>query len=351
MQNQSSYDLKIYEMADFDPCDLPEPVVENLMLAGEVSMLVGPSNTGKSAVAIRLSHHIVTGTPVLGNEVRPGLVIYVAAEGLRSVLSRAYAVFRDGEGAEHFKPVEVEPDLRDKLFEATVIEQAHMLMNRYSLGVSLVVFDTLILSVGDAEESSNEQMARVIRGARRIAEALSAHVLLVHHTGKDADRGARGASSLTANVDTVLLCNVTDREAGEVAQGKQRSIEKGAPFGYRLDAHEIGRDRKGRPNTAVVATIIEATQKLETKPVKIDPVELALETALGISKPATGFTTAELIAILPQRLFKETLKEDSRRRAVQRALEQLETQGAVRNSKDGTINRWFFVEPERRRAA
>ena len=150
-------------------------------------------------------------------------------------------------------------------------------------------------------------------------------------------------------VATRLVLNITDREAGEVAQGKQRSIEKGAPFGYRLDAHEIGRDHKGRPNTAVVATIVEAKQQTETKPVKTDPIELALETALRTARPAMGFTTAELLAFLPQRIFKESLKDDSRRRAVQRALQQLETQGSVLSAKDGTINRWLFAEPDRNR--
>lgn len=87
----------------------------DLLLSGEVSMLVGPSNTGKTAVAIQLAHHVATGTPLLGRDVRQGMVLYIAAEGARSVLTRAHAAFRDEEGREHFVALEMLPDLRERL--------------------------------------------------------------------------------------------------------------------------------------------------------------------------------------------------------------------------------------------
>ncbi|WP_078572472.1 AAA family ATPase [Thioclava sp. F36-7] len=358
MQNQSNYAMKIHSLANFDVNDMPEYVVEDLLLAGEVSLLVGPSNSGKSAFAIRLSHHIVTSTQILGRDVRRGMVLYIAAEGPRSVNSRATAVFRDDEGKEHFHVVEMMPKLGDVICVEKIISAAKSLMKRHGLSFSLVVFDTLILSIGDADENSNVEMSNAIRSARQIAEALNAHVMLIHHTGKDIERGARGASSLRANVDTELLCKPCGHGAGRITQEKQRNLERGGGLGYRLAAREIGHDRKQAPITAVVAAFepleecFASAANVNNKPSNSDRLTAAIKAVLHErGDDMVGFTTSDLASLLPQDLFAEGAKLESNKRAVARALEELERENLVRREQDGRINRWKLVEQKPTRVA
>ena len=84
-----------------------------------------------------------------------------------------------------------------------------------------------------------------------------AHILIVHHLGKDHSRGARGHSLLHAAVDTEISIsrdNNTGISTAEVT--KQRELPTGGKIAYRLCPVEVGRDQNGRP---VTSCIVEPT--------------------------------------------------------------------------------------------
>lgn len=68
----------------------------------------------------------------------------------------------------------------------------------------LVVVDTLAAGFGSGNENSPDDMGAFLPNIRRLCAGTSAHVMIVHHTGKDAERGARGHSALRAAVDTEI---------------------------------------------------------------------------------------------------------------------------------------------------
>lgn len=66
-------------------------VVKNLLLAGQVSMLCGAPNTGKSAIIAATCGHIAMGRNFGGQKVARAAVLYVAAEDSEAVCqSREY---------------------------------------------------------------------------------------------------------------------------------------------------------------------------------------------------------------------------------------------------------------------
>ena len=75
-------------------------------------------------------------------------------------------------------------------------------------GIGLVVIDTLAHGAA-------------ISNRIRIKQQLNAAVLVVHHTGKDASKGARGSSSLKAAVDTEISITAS-RGVVKLNQRKQR---------------------------------------------------------------------------------------------------------------------------------
>src|SRR5262249_7475506 len=59
----------------------PDWLVDRLLVAGSLGLLYGPPAAGKSLLALDWACSIATGEPWLGRPVRPGPVLYVAAEG------------------------------------------------------------------------------------------------------------------------------------------------------------------------------------------------------------------------------------------------------------------------------
>jgi RecA-family ATPase len=110
----------------------------------------------------------------------------------------------------------------------------------------LIVVDTLARAIGGADENAGPDMGALLRAVEALRDATGAHVMLVHHTGKDQSRGARGHSSLFGAIDTELTVSV-DRETKRrtLTVTKQRDGEDGRDFGFRLRKVPLGTDKDG----------------------------------------------------------------------------------------------------------
>jgi hypothetical protein len=91
-----------------------------------------------------------------------------------------------------------------------------------------------------------------------VAEA-GVSVLVIHNTGKDAERGARGSQSLFDLPDCVVeveQLNGNDTRAWNVQ--KVREGNAGDRFGYQLEMVDLGNveDIDGSPKTVFSATIV-----------------------------------------------------------------------------------------------
>lgn len=67
--------------------------------------------------------------------------------------------------------------------------------------VRLVVIDTLARCFGGNDENDARDMGAFIEGCDVIKQKTGATVLVVHHSGKDEAKGARGSSSFRAALD------------------------------------------------------------------------------------------------------------------------------------------------------
>jgi hypothetical protein len=90
----------------------------------------------------------------------------------------------------------------------------------------LVVVDTYHRHTRGMEENSSRDGGLAVEAIDALTVATGAHVMVVHHTGKDVTRGARGANALVAAVETELTVsgdvpdltvkNTAQRTTGEV---------------------------------------------------------------------------------------------------------------------------------------
>lgn len=247
--------------------EIPRQLVEGTLTVGGMSVWYGASNSGKTYLALHLCVCVTRGDPYLGKRVEQGAVIYIAGEGSMSIHCRLKA-FRKHFGRE-IGPFGLIPhalSLMDPSVDVEdLIELIRAKAEEIQQRVLLVVVDTLARAMGGANENASEDMSRLVAAGDRIRGETGAHVLFIHHSGKDEGKGARGHSSLRAAIDTeveVVGDELTKIHTATIT--KQRDLPtKGERLAGRFVSVEVARDQWGGP---VTACAVEDTAPSETAP-------------------------------------------------------------------------------------
>ncbi len=237
----------------------PTYCIKGLIDQQALSLIYGPSGDGKTFFTLDLSAHVAAGMRWRGLRVRQGLVVYVAAEAGASILRR-FIAWRDrnvGEAREGRVPLAIitrSANLLEIVDVDTLLEELRAIAIEAKIPLALVVFDTLSRSMPGGDENKSADMTSVIAAADAIRDELEAGVVLVHHSGKDAQKGARGHSSLFAAADTVI--SVVERVA---VVEKVRDGLTGGRFPFALDVVSLGEDSDGDPVTTCVVQHLDNT--------------------------------------------------------------------------------------------
>jgi RecA-family ATPase len=227
-----------------------------------MTVVYGESNCGKTFFMLDLGLHIAAGVPWRGLEVSKRGVLYLALEGRYGITNRvaAFKLDRANVADLAFAFVPVTLDLLDPAGDTLrVIEAAKAAAARLNVPVGLVVVDTLSRAMAGGNENSSEDMTAFIRQIDLIRQALPAHVVVIHHSGKDTARGARGHSSLRAATDTEIEVSREYGSKQSVARvNKQRDLDGGTEFPFQLVPVELGRNQRGKPVTSCVVRHLDA---------------------------------------------------------------------------------------------
>lgn len=235
---------------DITPVTASPYIVKSVLDQGAMSVVYGASNSGKTFFALDLAFHIATGAEWRGLRVSGGSVLYLAAEGGNGIANRIVGL-RASTGCCDV-PLALRRAgldlLRPDADTARVIALAAEVEQRAPL--KLIVIDTLSRVLAGGDENGPVDMTAFIKNVDRIREATSTHVMVVHHTGKDAARGARGHSSLRAATDTEIEVS-EDEDTGErtAKATKQREYSGGEEWRFTLEPMELGKDQDGDPVT------------------------------------------------------------------------------------------------------
>ena len=229
------------------------------------SVIYGESNVGKTFFAIDLAMRVAAGTGWHGVRVSGGHVIYVAGEGGGGIKNRIAAIKAElpelaacADG--NFTLLPTALDLHGETDAAALIEA----MAAIQQNPVLIVIDTLARAMGSGDENTAKDMGLFVQSVDAIRAATGAHVMVIHHSGKDAAKGARGSGSLRAAVDTEIELT-RNGEVIVAATRKQRDMPSGAEFAYRLLTVELGQDADGEAVTSKVVERCDIPPKA-TKP-------------------------------------------------------------------------------------
>lgn len=246
----------------------PDWLIKDVLPQGDLLMLFGPSGSGKSFVAIDMAAHIATGRSWRGKRVKKGKVVIIAAEGAGGYGKRmvAWSNYNEVNIDElEVSVVLVPPNFMESEDIAELVATIRILGD-----VSLIIVDTLAQVTPGANENSSEDMGLTASNCRVLGRATSATVLLVHHSGKDLTRGARGWSGMRAAVDAELEVFYEEGAPTRMIKvTKQKDGESGLKFGFRLEQMTLGFDRYGDDITSCVAVEADAPAKAEETPTRL----------------------------------------------------------------------------------
>lgn len=234
---------------EFASGEEPEWIVKDVLPRAGLAVIYGESGSGKTFATLDLAAAVARGVDWRGRKVRRCRVAYVVAEGAGGFRKRlrAYAKNNGLDVADlDLWVLGAAPNLLSKSDAADLIASVKALGN-----VGAVVIDTLAQVTPGANENAGEDMGRAVATCRAIHEATGALVILVHHSGKDASKGARGWSGLRAAADAEI--EVVRGDTGRVMRlRKQKDGEDGKEFGFQLEVVQLGVDGDGDPITSCV---------------------------------------------------------------------------------------------------
>jgi AAA domain-containing protein len=115
--------------------------------------------------------------------------------------------------------------------------------------------DTLNRSLVGSE-SKDEDMARFLAAAERVAQELNCAVVIVHHCGIDATR-PRGHTSLSGAVESQLKVERSNTSEVIVTVELAKDFAEGTEIVSRLERVELGNDADGDPISSLVVLPVE----------------------------------------------------------------------------------------------
>ena len=116
--------------------------------------------------------------------------------------------------------------------------------------VKLIIIDTLFRALSGGNENSPDDMCNLVKHTDKVRHTLKAHLCVIHHSGKDRAKGARGHSLLRAATDTEL------EVVGHVIRPKkQRDMTEGGNIGFEL--HTINRGKNVHEKMIATCVMME----------------------------------------------------------------------------------------------
>lgn len=228
-------------------------LIDQIIPVDAFGVIYGPSGAYKSFCAMDMSACIASAMNWHGNDVdEPGHVLYIGAEGASGLHLRKKAW-----EIRHQRPL---TNLAILGMAVTINSEDHNaliglcdeLVQEIDQPIRLIVIDTLARSFA-GEENSATDMGDFVNACDHIREVTGATILVVHHSGKDTEKGARGSSALRAACDFEFKVTSPGKKLTRLSCTKAKDSDPFDDINFKLNVVEIGvRDRKGKPLTSLI---------------------------------------------------------------------------------------------------
>lgn len=215
--------------------------VKHILPQAQIGIMFGQSGCGKTFVVLDMMCAIVRGVPYRGKKTIKSRVAYVCAEGAGGISSRLTAYCKHHQIPESDLDgliiIPAQPNMLDEADAAALSRTIRM-----ASGAGIIVLDTWAQVTAGGNENSGEDMGLAMKHCKMIGQKTGAMTLMVHHSGKDESRGARGHSSMRAASDFELEISRIGDEMHIMRVTKLKDGRDGDEFGFNLLSVDVGID-------------------------------------------------------------------------------------------------------------
>ncbi len=234
----------------------PVYLINNILEDDSHGIIDGASMAYKTFVALRMVHSVCTGADFMGNTVyKTGKVLYVCGEGM-GALSRRIKALRTTSG-----------DFNNNLIvldtPVFIDDVTHMAALRGVIEDQqpvLVIFDTFSSLTSVTQENDNAQVAACLNLVKNTCRTdTNTSSLIVHHLGKDAAKGSRGASAFLNNTDFSFQLEKQDGMITILSCKKQKDGEHFDDIAMKAHVIDLGLTRQDGDSTT--SLVLEHTNE------------------------------------------------------------------------------------------
>jgi hypothetical protein len=233
-----------------DSATAPVYLIDNIIESRTHGLIAGSSQSFKSFCALKMAHSICTGNDFFGHDVfDTGKVLYICGEGLGALGRRIKALkIVYGDFNNNFFV------LNRPLFIDNIAEMRWLKESIDKINPVFVIFDTFSSLATSTKENVNEEVARVLRMVADCCIDVGASSAVVHHYGKDAEKGTRGASAFSANVDyEISMIRTIDTMNAVMSCKKSKDGDYFVPIDFTAHVVDLGLIRQnGDPSSSLV---------------------------------------------------------------------------------------------------
>ena len=299
-------------------------LIKSILPRAQLVVMYGAPGSGKTFAILDMAMAIARDNGVWhDHKVKPGKVVYICAEAPQGLKNRiiAYAG-RHNIGLADIANFQVIPETPNFLLQDNIKTLCANIGK-----ADMVVVDTMACIMAGGDENSGKDTGLVIARCKEIHAQTGATVVLIHHSGKDADKGSRGWSGLLGAVDTELKVEKIGIDH-KITVTKQKEGESGLELGFTLTPVVLGLDEDGDDITSCTFEPSSVIANRKPKEESLGGVQKIIMEKFD-TFPEKPVLVDDLLALTVANIPHDVTKRDQRRTRFFQSLDKLQTKGIL----------------------
>jgi AAA domain len=257
-------------------------IIKGVIAEGETSSWIGPPKSGKSGVFTDICISAANGKNWRGYRTKrkTGVVYFALERG--DLVARRLRAYAQRDKLKTL-PIAIKKGVIDLLDPKCIdyfVDAIKEAAAHFGSDVGLIVIDTFSKGIADGggDENQAKDQNRALANLRRVQEQSGVHVAIIHHTGKDEARGARGSNAHLGDVDAMIqisgkknikIATVTD--ANDQATGVLTKFE--------MEVIKLGVDEDG---DAIITAIVSNNDIVDVKDEQVSKLSTQVQLAFNL---------------------------------------------------------------------